>query len=80
MKLTWEQDADNAKKRTAETIRHRFIMLEHKRGRVELWVQHSKDDWVLTRPIDRRYCVSKRSAERIAQRFEDAPVTPRRLR
>ena len=31
-------------------------------------------------PIDQRLCRGRRTAERIAQRFDDKPVTPRRLR
>ena len=80
MKLTWKKDLSNPDRFMAETIRYRFIMLAPKRGKVQLWVQHAADDWVMTKPIDQRSCVTRRGAERIAQRFENTPHMARRLR
>jgi hypothetical protein len=79
MRLTWKKDTDSLHTYRAETIRYRFILVMPRKGSVHLWVQHAGDDWG-TNPIDQRACVSKRGAERIAQRFENARITPRRLR
>lgn len=79
MKLHWEKDSRTCVNRyIAETAQYRFVMIAPRGKKPELWVQRASDDWG-TKPIDQRTCLSRRTAERIAQRFEDAR-SPRRLR
>lgn len=78
MKLHWVKDPKSPNRYTSESVRYRFVMIAPPRGKVQLWVQHSDDDWA-TKPIDQRPCTNKRAAERIAQRFEDSKYG-RRLR
>jgi hypothetical protein len=80
MKLDWSKDPESANRYTAESFQYRYVMLAPKRGRVYLRVHYFHDDPVLSKPIDEKPCVSRRSAERIAQRFEDRRGTARRLR
>jgi hypothetical protein len=78
MRLMWEKIPDSAHRFVAETARFRYLMAAPPRGRVVLCVQHA-DEELITKPIDQRTCRSRRSAERIAQRFESNP-NARRLR
>lgn len=78
MKLHWVKIDSQRDRYIAETPRYLFIMVDPPGGKPGLLVQHAeakKSD----KPIDQRTCRSRRSAERIAQRFEDA-ISPRRLR
>lgn len=78
MKLDWQRDPNSPHRYVAETVRFRFVMIAPLRRKVELWVQLSIDEWN-TKPIDRRTCRSRKSAERMAQRFENN-LLARRLR
>ncbi len=78
MRLSWEKIPDSAHRYVAESARFRFIMAAPPRSRAALIVQHA-DDELITKPIDQRTCRSRRSAERIAQRFESSRDA-RRLR
>lgn len=71
MKLTWGKDPNGVNRYVAESHRYRFVMVAVPRRKPELWVQNAGDEWG-TNPIDQRTCRSRRGAERIAQRFEDA--------
>jgi hypothetical protein len=79
MKLEWTKVPKSMNRYTAETVRYRFIMIVPARGETHLWVQAAGDGWG-TKPIAERGCRSPRVAERIAQRFENDPGKPRRLR
>lgn len=78
MKLDWEKDDKGLNRHVAETAQFRFVMIAPPHRKPQLWVQHATDDWG-TKPIDQRACLSRRHAERIAQRFEDNGKS-RRLR
>lgn len=79
MKLRWIKDETSLHTYRAESLRYRFVMVAPSRVDAILWVQHASSDWGQD-PIDQRLCRTRRGAERIAQRFEDKPLTPRRLR
>jgi hypothetical protein len=79
MRLKWVKEPDSLHTWRAETVRYRFVMVAPPRTNSMLWVQPVNVTWG-TEPIDHRSCRTKRGAERIAQRFEDRPQTPRRLR
>ncbi len=78
MRLIWQKIPESTHRFVAESARFRFIMAAPPRGRVALIVQHA-DDELITKPIDQRTCRNRRSAERIAQRFENN-LNARRLR
>lgn len=78
MRLRWQKDPEYLHRFIAESVRYRFIMIAPPRERPHLWVQHAGETWG-TKPIDERECRSKRSAEIMAQRFENA-TNARRLR
>lgn len=79
MALKWIKDDTSLHTYRAETVRYRFVLVAPTRAHAVLWVQHASDDWGKN-PIDQRVCRTRRGAERIAQRFDDKPLTPRRLR
>jgi hypothetical protein len=79
MKIPWIQDDGNEHRYIAETVRYRFIMVVGTAGRTHLWAQRSADDWA-TNPLAQTTCVTRRGAERLAQRFENSADTPRRLK
>jgi hypothetical protein len=79
MVLKWVKQKDSMNTYRAETARYRFIMVAPPRTRAALWVQPVESAWG-TDPIAERLCRTRRGAQRIAQRFEDQPQTPRRLR
>lgn len=79
MKLKWVKVPDGMNIFRAETVRYRYIMVAPPRSEVHLWVQHSVSEWA-TAPIAERMCRTRRSAERVAQRFENEARTPHRLR
>lgn len=78
MKLHWMKTDNGLHRYVAETPRYRFIMIAPPRQKPGLCVVHAEDE-DMKKPIDARTCRSRRSAERIAQRFEDRQ-TARRLR
>jgi hypothetical protein len=79
MRLKWEKDEGSLHTYRAESARYRFILIAPWPGSPSLWVQPVTADWG-SHPIDQRMCRTRRGAERIAQRFENAVTTPRRLR
>lgn len=70
MKLKWIKQEKSMNTYRAESARYRFIIVAPPRTRAALWVQPVAAEWG-TEAIDDRMCRTKRSAERIAQRFED---------
>jgi hypothetical protein len=78
MKLDWQKDPKSMNRYVAESPRFRFVMVDPLRGKPILMVQHASDDWK-AKPIDQRVCLSRRNAERVAQRFENSKDA-RRLR
>lgn len=70
MKLKWIKQRDSMNTFRAETAQYRFIMVAPPRTHAALWVQPITADWG-TDPIAERMCRTRRSAERIAQRFEN---------
>lgn len=78
MKLNWTRVDKDRHRYVAETPRFLFTMVAPPRARPGLMV-HRADADTSEKPIDQRTCRTRRSAERIAQRFEDAPAA-RRLR
>jgi len=79
MRLDWQKDPNSLTRFIAESARYRYVMAVTSRGKVQLMVQHASDD-SRAKPIDERPCISRRNAERVAQRFEDNKGTARRLR
>jgi hypothetical protein len=79
MRLKWIKDDTSLHTYRAETLRYRFVLVAPARAESVLWVQYASSDWGID-PIDHKLCRTRRSAERIAQRFEDKAITPRRLR
>jgi hypothetical protein len=78
MRLDWEKDDKGLHRYIAETAAYRFVMIAPPHRKPQLWVQRFSDDWG-TKPIDQRSCLTRKHAERIAQRFEDSGKS-RRLR
>lgn len=69
MRLKWVKQPDSMNTYRAETARFRFIMVAPPGTQAALWVQPVTAEWG-THAIAERMCRTRRSAERIAQRFE----------
>jgi hypothetical protein len=80
VKLSWVKDEQSEYLYRAESFEYRYSMIHPRKGRVYLQVTHRDQHDARGKPIDERYCASRRHAERMAQRFEDSRGKARRLR